>query len=129
MAEAGLVYTVRDRSLLLPHYKKFLIEPLIVAIPPTVDPNAITHVGHLINLTGLSVLLVFGVSGTGVRASFCAAIVCLQLYNWCDNALSAVASLVFGTLAFANARDARHRVMRLDSQASRSPLAASSRAA
>ena len=84
MAEAGLVYTVRDRSLLLPFYKRYLVEPLIRFIPRSVDPNAITHVGHLINLAGVVLLLAFG--GHGARLPLLAAVICLQLYNWCDNA-------------------------------------------
>ncbi len=89
MAEAGLVYTVKDRSVLLPHYKRFVVEPLIRFIPRSVDPNSITHIGHLICLVGVSVLLAFGTvvpPGSSVRFPFLAAIVCLQLYNWCDNA-------------------------------------------
>jgi phosphatidylglycerophosphate synthase len=89
MAEAGLIYTVKDRSLLLPHYKKYVVEPLIRFIPKRVDPNSITHIGHLICLVGVSILLAFGVgvpAGGSVRVPFLAAVVCLQLYNWCDNA-------------------------------------------
>lgn len=88
MADAGLVYTVKDRSILLPHYKRLFVEPTLRFIPKSVDPNAITHVGHAINLVGVAILLAFGIgpSGGSVRAAFVAAIVCLQLYNWCDNA-------------------------------------------
>ncbi len=89
MAEAGLVYTVRDRSVLLPHYKRFVVEPLIRFIPRSVDPNSITHIGHLICLVGVSVLLAFGTfvpAGGSVRLPFIAGVLCLQLYNWCDNA-------------------------------------------
>ena len=87
MADAGLVYTVQDRSVLLPYYKKLLVEPIIRFIPRSVDPNAITHVGHLINLLGVVLLLTVGVNGDGPRrAAFFGAVVCLQLYNWCDNA-------------------------------------------
>jgi phosphatidylglycerophosphate synthase len=89
MAEAGLVYTVKDRSVLLPHYKKYVVEPLIRFIPRSVDPNSITHTGHLICLVGVSLLLAFGAivsPGSSIRIPFVAAVVCLQLYNWCDNA-------------------------------------------
>lgn len=88
MANAGLVYTVRDRSVLLPYYKKFLVEPLIKHIPASVDPNTITHVGHVINLIGVGILLAFGssTSGASSRIAFVAAVVALQVYNWCDNA-------------------------------------------
>jgi len=84
MGETGLVYTVRDRSLLLPFYKRFLVEPLIGFIPRSVDPNAITHVGHLINLAGVILLLAFGAGGAPLP--LLAAVLCLQVYNWCDNA-------------------------------------------
>jgi phosphatidylglycerophosphate synthase len=91
MGDAGLVYTVQDRSVLLPHYKKFLVEPLIRFIPRSVDPNSITHLGHLICLVAVVTLLVFGVgvgegSSHSIALPFVAAVVLLQLYNWCDNA-------------------------------------------
>jgi phosphatidylglycerophosphate synthase len=87
MAEAGLLYTVKDRSILLPHYKKYVVEPVIRFLPKSVDPNAITHVGHLICLAGVTILLAFGGAGrAGIRLPFIAAVICLQLYNWCDNA-------------------------------------------
>lgn len=85
MAEAGLIYTVRDRSVLLPIYKRYLVEPLVRFIPRSIDPNVITHVGHLVNLAGVVILLAFGAS-RGLRAAAVAAVICLQLYNWCDNA-------------------------------------------
>ena len=84
MAKTGLVYTVTDRSLLLPYYKRFIVEPLIGSIPARVNPNSITHFGHFINLFGVVLLLAFGRSG---RAwPLYAAIACLQIYNFCDNA-------------------------------------------
>lgn len=89
MGEAGLVYTVKDRSVLLPYYKRFAVEPLIRFIPRSVDPNSITHLGHLICLVAVTILLVFGVSPGGDRVvtlPFVAAVAFLQLYNWCDNA-------------------------------------------
>ena len=84
MGEAGLVYTVRDRSLLLPLYKRLLVEPLIGLIPRSVDPNVITHVGHLINLAGVVILLAFGAGGAPLP--LIVGVLCLQVYNWCDNA-------------------------------------------
>lgn len=85
MSEAGLVYTVKDRSVLLPHYKKYVVEPLIRFIPKRVDPNSITHVGHLICLAAVVILLSTPAGGS-IRLPFLAAIALLQLYNWCDNA-------------------------------------------
>jgi phosphatidylglycerophosphate synthase len=88
MSDAGLVYTVQDRSVLLPHYKRFLVEPLIRFIPRSVDPNSITHLGHLICLVAVVTLLVFGVApgSQSIALPFVAAVMLLQLYNWCDNA-------------------------------------------
>ena len=84
MGEPGLVYTVRDRSLLLPLYKRLFVEPLIRFIPRRIDPNSITHLGHAINLAGVVVLLAFGAGGAPLP--LIAAVLCLQAYNWCDNA-------------------------------------------
>src|SRR5262245_4892968 len=84
MAKPGLAYTVRDRSLLLPLYKKLLISPFLPVISPRVNPNAITHAGHLLNLLGTALLLAF-YSPNGGWAFFVAAGT-LHFYNWCDNA-------------------------------------------
>jgi phosphatidylglycerophosphate synthase len=84
MATPGLAYTVRDRSLLLPLYKKLFIASTLPAIPRSVNPNAITHAGHLLNLVGTALLLAF-YRPSGGWAFFVAAIT-LHLYNWCDNA-------------------------------------------
>lgn len=78
----NLVYTVRDRSVLLPFYKRVFVEPALPFIPARVDPNVITHAGHAINLVGLLVL----VAGKGAAWSFVVAALCIQLYNFCDNA-------------------------------------------
>jgi phosphatidylglycerophosphate synthase len=84
MATPGLTYTVRDRSLLLPLYKRVFITPTLPAIPRSVNPNSITHAGHLLNLLGTALLLAF-YSPAGGWPFFVAAVT-LQLYNWCDNA-------------------------------------------
>ncbi|MDB4945116.1 MAG: hypothetical protein JWP97_4650 [Labilithrix sp.] len=84
MTEAGLVYTVTDRSLLLPYYKRFVVEPTARFLPDRLDPNVITHVGHVVNLLGVVLLLAFGQHGA--RWPLLAAIVTLQIYNYCDNA-------------------------------------------
>jgi phosphatidylglycerophosphate synthase len=73
-----LAYEVRDRSLLLPHYKRWLVEPTLPLIPRSVSPNAITHAGHLLNLAGLAWLLYGG--SPLVSALF------LNAYLWADNA-------------------------------------------
>ncbi len=80
---AAPVYRADDRSLLLPYYKRWFVEPTLPFIPARVHPNTITHTGHLLCLAG-AVLLV------GAQASrgpvFIAAMLLLQAYNWCDNA-------------------------------------------
>src|SRR3954466_7884944 len=85
MAEAGLVYTVRDRSLLLPFYRKHVVEPTLRLLSPGLDPNVITHFGHAINLVGVVILLA-SVGTTSIRVPFLLGLACLQAYNWCDNA-------------------------------------------
>ena len=40
MTDPALKYSVQDRSILLPYYKRFLVEPLLPAIPQKLDPNA-----------------------------------------------------------------------------------------
>lgn len=79
---SDLVYTVRDRSLLLPFYKRLFVDPALPFIPARVDPNVITHAGHAINLAGLLVLVL----GRGSAWSFVVAALSVQLYNFCDNA-------------------------------------------
>ena len=41
--EKALVYKADDRSILLPYYKRFLIEPTLPFIPARLHPNVITH--------------------------------------------------------------------------------------
>lgn len=76
-------YCADDRSLLLPYYKRWLIEPAIAKLPCTLSPNAITHVGHLLNLSALLLLL----STWPKRGPLLiVAALLMQLYIWCDNA-------------------------------------------
>lgn len=79
----GLVYAVRDRSILLPHFKRFVVEPSLRFLPARLHPNVITHVGHLANLAGCLVVLLFAGHGAG---PFVVAAALLNFYNWCDNA-------------------------------------------
>ena len=82
MAEVP-AYRVDDRSILLPYYKRFVIEPTLPLIPARVHPNAITHAGHLVCLAGAALL----VAAQPPRAwAFVAAAALLQGYVWCDNA-------------------------------------------
>lgn len=77
------VYKADDRSLLLPYYKRFVIEPSLSLIPSRVHPNTITHAGHLLNFLGAALLV-------GLRPQagwvFVASLLLVQLYNWADNA-------------------------------------------
>ena len=76
-------YEARDRSLLLPYYKRWLVEPLVARLPATLSPNAITHLGHLLNFAALAILLVTGATS---GAPLFAAALLVQLYIVCDNA-------------------------------------------
>jgi phosphatidylglycerophosphate synthase len=84
MTTPALKYSVRDRSILLPHYKRFLVEPLLRFIPASVNPNAITHAGHLFNLGAL--LLVVLTAHMNKRWPFIAVAALVHVYLWCDNA-------------------------------------------
>jgi len=83
MAANPLVYSVEDRSILLPYYRRYVCDPFLPLLPRTLSPNAITHAGHLLNLCGVLLLL-------GLRPThgwpFAVAALTLQLYTWCDNA-------------------------------------------
>ncbi len=80
---ADLVYKVEDRSILLPFYKRLVVEPLLPLIPAKLSPNAITHIGHLLNLFGTVVLLYLHPKSGWPY--FLAALL-VNLYTWCDNA-------------------------------------------
>lgn len=83
MASGPLVYKVDDRSILLPYYRRWLVDPLLPLIPRRVNPNSITHLGHLMNLVG-TVALIYMWPERGWP--FISAAVLLQAYMWCDNA-------------------------------------------
>ncbi len=76
-------YRVEDRSVLLPFYTRYIVEPVLAHIPATVSPNLITHLGHVLCFAGAAVLLLewptrgwpFAVSAALVWA-----------YVFCDNA-------------------------------------------
>jgi phosphatidylglycerophosphate synthase len=80
---ADLVYKVEDRSILLPFYRRFIVEPLLPLLPATLSPNAITHIGHAANLLGTALLLFLRPEGGWV---FFVAALTLNIYTWCDNA-------------------------------------------
>jgi len=80
---ADLVYKVEDRSILLPYYRRFMVDPLLPFIPAKLSPNAITHLGHLVNLIGTATLLMlYPKSGW----PYFTAAIAVNLYMWCDNA-------------------------------------------
>lgn len=74
-------YRVEDRSVLLPHYKRLLVDPVLAHVPARLSPNAITHVGHLLCLSALLVLWPVP-RGWALAASA----LLLHAYLWCDNA-------------------------------------------
>jgi phosphatidylglycerophosphate synthase len=76
-------YSVDDRSILLPAYRRWLVDPVLPFIPPWVHPNWITHTGHLACLSAVLVLFVFEESRGW---PFAIAALLLQVYIWCDNA-------------------------------------------
>lgn len=80
---AAPVYRADDRSLLLPFYKRWLVEPTLPYIPTKVHPNSITHTGHLLCFVAAALLVAANARRGWV---FFAAMVLLQAYNWCDNA-------------------------------------------
>ncbi len=84
MSTPALTYSVRDRSILLPYYKRFLVEPLIPLIPARISPNAITHGGHLINLAALVLLVASAPMDKGWP--FFLVPVLVHVWLWCDHA-------------------------------------------
>jgi phosphatidylglycerophosphate synthase len=82
--EPALKYSARDRSILLPHYKRFFVNPTLPFIPQKVNPNAITHGGHLLNLAAL--LMLGWAIQTDKGWPFIVVALLVHLYLWCDNA-------------------------------------------
>jgi len=76
-------YEVIDRSILLPYYKRFLIEPFLPLLPRSLNPNWITHFGHLLNLLGVALLFALWPERGWPLA---VAALLLHAYTWCDNA-------------------------------------------
>lgn len=76
-------YRVEDRSFLLPHYKRLFVEPCLPHLPAGLDPNLITHAGHVIALVAL--LGAFAAQGTRAAWPFLVVALLVNLYNWCDN--------------------------------------------
>ncbi len=78
-----LKYQARDRSILLPLYKRWLVEPVVDRLPATLSPNAITHAGHMVNLAALMILL-----GSQAQRGLWLIVsgLLVQVYVVCDNA-------------------------------------------
>lgn len=83
MASGAPAYKVEDRSLLLPFYRRFFVEPVLPYLPLSLHPNSITHAGHALNLGGVAILLLLWPTRGW---PFVLAALLLQLYLWCDNA-------------------------------------------
>ncbi len=86
-----LPYTVRDKSILLPLYKRLFIGTTVPLLPRALSPNTITHAGHIANALGLAVLAYYtqfalAVSGPTRTVAFLFAAAMINFYNWCDNA-------------------------------------------
>lgn len=83
MSAERLEYKVEDRSILLPFYRRWLVDPTLPLLPQSLNPNTITHAGHFANLLGTLILLgAYQTSGW----PFVVATLLLQFYLWCDNA-------------------------------------------
>lgn len=80
---AAPVYTAEDRSILLPYYKRFLVEPSLRLIPASVHPNSITHAGHLCNLVAVGLLVALRPQRGWLLI---ASMLLLHVYLWADNA-------------------------------------------
>lgn len=80
---ADLVYRVEDRSILLPPYRRWIVNPLLPLLPEKLSPNTITHIGHLVNLLGTALLLFLRPERGW---PFFVAAFTLHAYTWCDNA-------------------------------------------
>jgi phosphatidylglycerophosphate synthase len=76
-------YKADDRSLLLPYYKRFCVDPFLPLIPARMHPNTITHLGHLFMAIGAAVLLIARPTGGWL---FAVTFALLWLYVFCDNA-------------------------------------------
>jgi phosphatidylglycerophosphate synthase len=83
MTSGVFVYRVEDRSILLPAYQRYLVKPFLPLLPATLNPNSITHAGHLLNLLAVGLLIALWPKAGW---PFAASAVLLHLYVWCDNA-------------------------------------------
>lgn len=76
-------YQVVDRELLLPAYKRFVVDPLLPLIPRALDPNTLTHLGHLCCLAAAALLCALEPQAGWPLVL---GMLLLNAYVWLDNA-------------------------------------------
>lgn len=76
-------YKADDRSVLLPYYRRFCVDPFLPWIPARLHPNTITHLGHLFMAAGAAIVLILRPTSGWV---FGVALLLLWAYVFCDNA-------------------------------------------
>jgi phosphatidylglycerophosphate synthase len=81
---ASLQYSVQDRSILLPWYKRRIVDPAVARFPRSLHPNTITHAGHVLNLFGLCAVVMSHPARGGLV--YLVPAITLHLYNFADNA-------------------------------------------
>jgi phosphatidylglycerophosphate synthase len=95
-------YTSDDRSILLPYFKAWFVEPALAFIPRRVSPNTITLAGLATNIASLSIFaMVRPTSGWMLALT----IALLWGYIWCDNVDGAHARRTEQTSTFGEALD------------------------
>lgn len=77
------VYKADDRSILLPYYRRFCVDPFLPFIPSKMKPNTITHLGHLVMALGAALILALRPTTGWVYG---VTLVLLWLYVFADNA-------------------------------------------
>jgi phosphatidylglycerophosphate synthase len=76
-------YKADDRSILLPYYRRFCVDPFLPFIPVKMKPNTITHLGHLFMAAAAALVLIVRPTHGWV---FGVTLVLLWAYVFCDNA-------------------------------------------
>lgn len=76
-------YRSEDRSILLPYYKAWIVDPSIKRIPASVSPNAITLLGTVLSTIGAAICVALRPTGGPI---FLVVAVLLWAYIYCDNA-------------------------------------------
>lgn len=76
-------YKADDRSVLLPYYRRYCVDPFLPLIPAKLHPNTITHAGHLFMAAGAALILIARPSSGWI---FGVALFLLWAYVFCDNA-------------------------------------------